>query len=110
MSILAMLVCDRETNACRNHPDRKLRAHVEEREALKETMEPEGQGTAPADALVSVDKIIERMQESLCADDVKPSISDLMRLLELRRELAQTQPRPITVRWVDEWQQTPGEE
>lgn len=82
---------------------------MEEREALKQTVvEPEGQEAAPADAMAAIDKIIERVQESLFREDVKPSVADLMRLLELRRELAQLQPGPVTVRWIDECQQTPA--
>jgi hypothetical protein len=69
-------------------------------------MEPEEEEATVPSALAAVDKMIERVQESLCEETVKPTFSDLMRLLELRRELAQAQPRPITVRWVDECPKT----
>lgn len=79
-------------------------AHVEERKAL------EGTEARPVEGFAELDEIFERIQESLCADNTKPSLTDLIHLLELRRELAQPQTMPVTVRWIDEWQQTPDYE
>jgi hypothetical protein len=94
----AVVACDRETNARRNPPAAilKSRAHMEEREALKQ----------PVDELAEVDKMIERIQESLCDEDVTPSVAELLRLMQFRRE--REQPGPVTVRWIDECQPTPA--
>jgi hypothetical protein len=73
---------------------------VEKKEALKSTT---------VDPLEEIDKITARIVERLTEEDVPLSIADLMRLLELRRELAQSQPVRLKVRWIDEWQQTPEE-
>jgi hypothetical protein len=74
---------------------------VEKREALKQ---------AEVDERVEeVDKIIALIEERLADEDVQLSVADLMRLLELRRELARSQPGSTTVGWIDECQLTPGE-
>jgi hypothetical protein len=79
----------------------KSEARVKERDTLKQTAtEPEGE-------LAEVEEIIESIQESLSSDDPKPSVLDLVRLLELRRELVKPQTARMTVRWIDECQQTP---
>jgi len=69
---------------------------MKQREALKQT------------AAAEVEKIIESIQKSLAGDSTKLSVADLMRLLELRRELAQSQPGRMTVRWIDECQPIPA--
>jgi hypothetical protein len=72
---------------------------VEKREAQQQTaVEPE-----------DIDKIIERIQESLAREDVQLSVADLMRLLEFKRDLAESQTGPPTVGWIGECQQTPEE-
>ena len=73
---------------------------MEETKALKQTV---------VDPVEEIDKITARIVERLAEDDVPLSIADLMRLLELRRELAQSQPVRLKVRWIDEWQQNPEE-
>jgi hypothetical protein len=73
---------------------------VQKREALQQTaVEP----------VEDIDKIIERIQESLAREDVQLSVADLMRLLEFKRELAESQTGPLTVGWIGECQQTPEE-
>jgi len=72
---------------------------MEQREALKDA----------GDELAVVEKMIERVREGLCDADVSPSVADLLRLLEFRRELAQSQAEPVTVRWIDECQPDPEE-
>jgi hypothetical protein len=110
MRAARMVAFGRETNARRN-----LRGHsqsgvqVEERQAVKQTaLEPKESERNPAVGIAAVDRIIERIQESLCAKDMNPSVADLMRLLEIRRELRRQHPRPVVVRWIDECPQTPA--
>jgi hypothetical protein len=49
----------------------------------------------------SIDSIIKQIEEQLMKN-MKPSVGDLVRLLELRRELTKTEPRKLTVQWVDQ--------
>jgi hypothetical protein len=77
----------------RRHP--QSRAHVEQREAQRET----------GDELEVVEKMIERVREGLSDADVIPSIADLLRLLEFRREHTRSQAEPVTVGWVDQCRQ-----
>lgn len=69
---------------------------MKEREAQKQT------------AAAEVEKIIKCIQRGLSDDSTKLSVADLMRLLELRRELAQSQPGRMTVRWIAECQPIPA--
>ena len=57
-----------------------------------------------------VDMAIGNVRKGLRSQDIKGSLSDLVRLLQLRQELAVQQPRQVTVRWVDECQTTPSTE
>ena len=51
--------------------------------------------------------MIELIQQSLFGDNPKPSVADLTRLFELRRELAHFDAESLTVRWIDAWPQIP---
>jgi len=73
---------------------------VKKREALKPTA---------AEPVEEIDKLVERIQESLAGEGVPLSVADLMRLLELRSELAQSQAVSMTVGWIGECQLTPEE-
>jgi len=71
---------------------------MEQREALK-----------PTDGdLAEVEEVMERIREALSDEDVSPSVAELLRLMDLRREFKQSQPGPMTVRWIDECQPTPS--
>ena len=55
------------------------------------------------DLLATVDVAIEAMKTSLRTKGCeKGLLSDLVRLLQLRKELDAERPRHITVRWIDE--------
>lgn len=57
-----------------------------------------------AQIVAALDKAIGRIQKRLADDDLKGSVGDLVRMLQLRNELKATQPTQVTVRWVDECQ------
>ena len=59
-------------------------------------------------AVAEVEKIFKSIQKCLFDDSTKLSLADLMRLLELRRELERSQPGRITVRWIDECEPIPA--
>src|SRR5277367_766079 len=52
----------------------------------------------------AVDAAISNIQGRLGNEDMKGSVADLVRLLQLRKELNDTQPQKVTIGWVDEWQ------
>jgi hypothetical protein len=57
--------------------------------------------------LIAVESAIEGLQERLTnltdtGPDAKWSVSDLIKLLQLRDQLHETRPRTISVRWVDD--------
>jgi hypothetical protein len=57
-----------------------------------------------AQMIAALDKAIGRMQKHLADDEMRFSMADLARMLQLRNELMETQPKQVTVRWVDECQ------
>ena len=48
--------------------------------------------------------------EAKLGDDVKATVAEYIRLVQLKQELEQDDPRDIEVRWVDEETQDPDEE
>ena len=55
-----------------------------------------------AQLLGALNRAIRKIQTRLGNDEMKISVGDLVRLVELRNELTEAQPRQVTVRWVDE--------
>jgi hypothetical protein len=58
-----------------------------------------------ADLLAAVDAGIEKMRQQLIGNGQEKgvgTIADLVRLLQLRKELEGDRPRHITARWIDE--------
>jgi hypothetical protein len=45
--------------------------------------------------------VIAQMEAKLKSEDLKPSVGDLIRLLQLEKELEEEQPREIEVSWVE---------
>ena len=48
-----------------------------------------------------VNKLLDAAERKVTADDVKASIGDVIRLLQLQKELEQEEPREITVQWIE---------
>jgi vacuolar-type H+-ATPase subunit E/Vma4 len=48
-----------------------------------------------------VSKVIERIEEKLESGEMKPTVGDFIRLLQLEKELAEEQPREIKVSWIE---------
>jgi vacuolar-type H+-ATPase subunit E/Vma4 len=48
-----------------------------------------------------VSKVIERIEEKLESGEMKPTVGDFIRLLQLEKELIEEQPREIKVSWVE---------
>jgi hypothetical protein len=86
---------NRERNAAGTFPAAIERAQVEERAAQHWT------DLAPLNGIEVLARISQAIQETLNDEDVKPSVADLIRLLGLRRELAQLQTGTVKVGWVE---------
>jgi hypothetical protein len=71
-------------------------------------LEREGEASRPmADA---VNTAIGVLQEKILARDVKGSVTDLVRLLQLRKELEDMRPTSTSARWVDECENISNDE
>ena len=67
---------------------------------------PAPEDLATEQLLAAVDSAIAGMQERLTnlatdGQDAKWSVSDLVKLIQLRNQLQEERPRRITVRWID---------
>ncbi len=50
-------------------------------------------------------QVITKMEQKLTAEDVKPSVADYLKLLQMAKEFGDDAPKEITVTWVE-----PGEQ
>ena len=48
-----------------------------------------------------VKKLLDAAEKKVTAEDVKASIGDVIRLLQLQKELEEEEPREITIQWID---------
>jgi hypothetical protein len=48
-----------------------------------------------------VDDLIQKVENKLSVEDVKASLGDYIRLVQLQKELEDEEPREITVTWVE---------
>jgi hypothetical protein len=48
-----------------------------------------------------VRKAIESIEEKLGTPEMKPTLADLVRLLQIEKELGADEPREVRVRWVE---------
>ena len=48
-----------------------------------------------------VEKMIKSIEEKLDAKEIRASLGDFIRLLQLQKELEEEKPREINVRWVE---------
>ena len=87
-----------------------VRAQVEVKEAPKEKklMRRKKNETSAQVMVKTLDEAIGKIRDRLVGEEMKSSIGDLARLMQMRHELKDTQPRQVTVRWVDECQTTPA--
>lgn len=74
---------------------------VGKRKRSKETVS--SKSAEEPDLLATIDTAIKAMKATLRAKGgANGSISDLIRLLQLRKELDAERPRHVSVRWIDE--------
>lgn len=58
----------------------------------------------------SIDGAIENIRGKLTNEDLKASVSDLAKLIQLRKELIDEAPRRVTVQWIEECNSSPAKE
>jgi hypothetical protein len=58
----------------------------------------EGERTSKAEL---VSKVLQKMEQKLASDALKPTVGDFIRLLQLEKELAEEAPKEIEVSWVE---------
>jgi len=57
-----------------------------------------------------VNKLLDVAEKKVTAEDMKASIGDVIRLLQLQKELEQEEPREITVQWIEREGKKPAAE
>ena len=55
-----------------------------------------------------VESIRKRVEKKLSSDEVKASLADYIRLVQLEKELEEEEPREIKVTWMDPEEKTEG--
>jgi len=69
----------------------------------------EAENTELLGAIDTAIKAIETQLKEKSKDSAKGSVADLVRLLQLRKELAADRPRHVSVRWIDECEKSTEE-
>ncbi|HWE00589.1 MAG TPA: hypothetical protein VG345_16165 [Bryobacteraceae bacterium] len=58
----------------------------------------------------AIDEAIDNIRGKLTSEDLRASVSDLVRLIQLRKELTDEAPKQVTVRWIEEWNSSPAKD
>jgi len=66
-----------------------------------EGKQPEGGRSRARNKAELVHTVIQKIEERLIKEELKPTVGDFIRLLQLEKELEDEQPREITVSWVE---------
>jgi hypothetical protein len=86
----------------------KVEGSLGETDGPMDAAEPEIVNDAPDKGIAgTLDEVIEMLQDKLANEELKLSVGDLLRLLNIRKELMDASPRTVTVRWVGECEETP---
>lgn len=62
---------------------------------------PESEEREQDDKAKLIEMAIRKMEKKLASDEVKASIGDFIRLLQLQKDFYGDQPRQVTVTWVE---------
>jgi len=69
--------------------------------AHKNNLKLKRKKTPPLPGLV--DQLIDRSMDGLKTGETKPSIADLIRMVQLQRKLFPEVPDPSSIIWIDSW-------
>jgi pantothenate kinase len=61
-----------------------------------------------ADRAELVERAIQSIEEKLKSNEVKATLADFIRLLQMQKELQLDQPREIKITWVETTEEEPG--
>lgn len=67
-------------------------------------------GGRPKKTKEVVEGLIEKIEAKLSEQEVKATVGDFVRLLQLQKELEEGQPREVTVTWVERSEKEPSKE
>ena len=79
--------------------ERKSPKSANRRGEKESTRQPETEG--------GIERLIQKFEDSLETDGVKPSVSEYIRLKQLRKELDVEEPKEIKVTWVEPTEKEP---
>ena len=51
---------------------------------------------------IMLDELLDRVEQRLKALDLKPTLTEYVRLVQLRREITEDQPKEVLVTWVEQ--------
>ena len=60
--------------------------------------------------VTAIDKALLAMQKKLSDPELKPTINDFIKLLQMKKDLEGERPKDVTVRWVEECSEIPSNE
>lgn len=89
-----MVIFGRERNALRG---REMKSRKEKAPTTGERKRTRGTGCT------SIRKIVEQIERNYVAGEITPTATELLRLLELQRELAAEETKHIEVTWIEQW-------
>jgi hypothetical protein len=49
----------------------------------------------------AMDRMLDRMEKQLVDGEIKATVADYLRLIQVRREVAESRPREIEITWVN---------
>jgi hypothetical protein len=87
-----------------DEPTKTVRRKATKKVAQKRAVRKAAATTRPRkkSAKVLVDKAIQNIGSKLDTDEVKGTVGDLIRLIEVKKKLESERPRDIEVKWVEE--------
>lgn len=75
--------------------------------------EPQGkkiEASTQADLSSRISTILLRVEEALSGGEIRASVSDYIRLLQMQRECEQQEPKNVEVQWVEPSESTASDE
>ena len=63
---------------------------------------------ADLDVVAAIDKALLTMQNKLTSPELKPTFTDFIKLLQMKKDLEGERPKDVTVRWVEECSENPS--
>jgi len=91
---------DQESETEKAEPEKAEAEKAEAEKAEPEKAAPEAT-TRKFTKAELVSEVIRKFETKLATDELKPTVGDLLRLLQMEQEMEEEQPREIRVSWID---------